>query len=664
MPTACSDATVTRIQIAVAVSLLGLALGISVFAIRCSPGFPILPRDGAPWIALPVKIGADAVAVDRRELRAFEFEREFDVTDVRGPLRLRLRALRGYELELNGELVASRAPHEGNWKRARELTVTEGLLPGANQLRVTVRNPEGPSLLQLSAEAPGIVLESDQTWRVSQRGGPVYSARIADDRQRGSLGLAARRPLDQILERRDALAAVATLCAVLSLLARWLSERRESPYVRGLPVLAWAGVGIVWVALFRNSLGLPPQMGFDGPDHLAYIHYVSEQGVLPLASDGPAMYHPPLFYVLAAALSTLLKSGSERLAVAILPFACGLTQIAVAHLWARRLFPGDRAKVAVAIVAAGLTPLNLYMATYVSNEPLNAALAASTLLLTTALLLQPGLPLARLALLGGVLGLALLSKLTSLLLVPLVAGCLAWKSILADRSSIAGALGRVVVPLGGAALLSGWFYLRNWLELGRPFIGNWDVPGAHITWWQHPGFHTLDYYLRFGEVLWRPFFSGFRSLADGLYGTFWGDALAGGLASVAHRHPLWSYDYMSIGYLLALPATGVVVFGLASLLRKSFCATDFGRRAAWALPPAAVLVYLFAVFLMTLRLPFYAQAKSAYALSLIAPLSVAAAHGFCEIQRWLSARGWQWLLVLFHSWAGTLAVVIVLAFAA
>ena len=123
---------------------------------------------------------------------------------------------------------------------------------------------------------------------------------------------------------------------------------------------------------------------------------------------------------------------------------------------------------------------------------------------------------------------------------------------------------------------------------------------------------------------------------------------------------LLTYSFPMISYVLALPATGIVLAGIGA-----FCfsrASDARRRVALAFLGVCILAYGLAVLVMTLRLPFYAQAKSSYALSVVAPVSVAAAHSFAWLHAALSVPERRWLRVLLHAWAGAFAIVVVLAF--
>ena len=94
-----------------------------------------------------------------------------------GPLQIRLTALRGYQLRLNGNLIGERDAREGNWKRQQELTISEGL-QATNSLAVEVRNSTGPALLRLSADAPRFQLETDSSWNAVDSMGNVLPAAV------------------------------------------------------------------------------------------------------------------------------------------------------------------------------------------------------------------------------------------------------------------------------------------------------------------------------------------------------------------------------------------------------------------------------------------------------------------------------------------------------
>ncbi len=628
-----------------------------------SPDFAILRHGrGASWIALPTEVTTGAVALPRDRRPVVEFRRRFQVPKPGLEVRGWVRAFRGFEVELNGQLVAARSWKSGNWKTPRGFQLTENLVQGENLLRVRVTNPSGPALLQLRIEAPGFSLASDTSWQAQGwQGGPL-GARLADDTLRAPATLSTPTLGGALVRRWVTLLGLLVLSGGISIaLRRGGLGARLGPQL--LPLLGLA-LGFFWLYVFWvKAIHLPAYMGFDGPDHLAYIRFLLERRSLPLASDGAMMYHPPLFYALSAGLLSLAQGAADpRWLLRIIPFLSGLSQLWLARELARRLYPGDRPIEALAMLFAALLPMNLYMSAYLSNEPLHAALAGGALLVTVALLLAEQLRTGPLLLLGVLLSLAVLTKVSSLILVPSALFFLAVKAWLADRSK----LRRVSLQLFGIAGLfalgTGWFFLRNLRAFGKPLLVNWELPG--VTGWQPPGFHTPAYYLSFGEALWRPFFSSFVSFWDGMYSTFWGDGMIGGLASWSHRHPLWDYDLMLAVFLLALPASEILGYGFLAIARDSIRETSLRRRVALAFIVTTIFLSGLYLVYLTLRVPMYAMTKAVYALFIAAPLALVFARGLAELHRRLDAAGLGGPCLLLHAWAGTLAGAIMLSFAA
>jgi hypothetical protein len=510
--------------------------------------------------------------------------------------------------------------------------------------------------VRVHLEAAHLALVSDESWLAERTGGSPVAAAIADDR--------IRAPSAAFTPRLVSAMSGTTLALVFAVGAALAWALRSGPTaVRDRPlVVVGAGVVGLWLTVFvASAASLPPHMGFDGPDHLAYI-LALQGGTLPLAGEGAQTHHPPLFYALSAGLLGLLEAAPREIVLRLIPFASGLGQIAVAFGLARALFPGDTLRIGGATAAVGLMPMNLYMSAYLGNETLHAALAAASLLLCTRLLLADGGSVRGALELGAVLGLAILTKVSSLVLVPFVLVFVALKQRLVDRTSLPHTLGRAAVLCGGLAAVCGWYFLRNQRQLGRPVVGNWDVPGADVAWWQSPGFHTPEYYLRFGSALDRPFFASFDSFWDGLYSTFWGDGLVGGVSAWGHRHPEWNYDLMTLCYALAVPATLLLLFGLASLGRRALRAGDPRRRAAFAFLSCVVLATGLSLLLVTLLVPAYSMTKASYGLSIAAPLGLAFADGFARLRVLLVARAPGWAPALLDTWMAALALAIAFSY--
>ena len=653
----------TRFQLVLAAGLLA-AMAASLLHATCrAPRIAFLRQhEVAPWIASPEPPTAGILAAPYAELPAVEFATRFPAPAGGAALELELQALRGFELEVNGRPLAARAWDEGDWRKPTRVALREGLAARDNHLVVRVRNPDGPPLLRLRGEGGGVRLTSGANFAVRRGDGPLREAVRADDQRRAPAALLAPRLTAMLEARALALVGVAALALAGGAALTGAGAGPTRARLRRLGPLALALFG---AALFANAVSLPAYVGFDGPDHLAYVRFVLTERAFPLATQGPQMYHPPLFHALAAAVLGPLEALGvpERVALRPVPFAAAATQVAVAFALARSLFPADRGRAALAAAAAALLPVNVYTAAYVGNEPVHGALAGLALLVAVGALRRgaaPGWALGA----GALAGLAALTKASSLLLVPLLAGALAALPLLAGLRRGAGrAAAAGAAVLAGAAAACGWYYLRNQLVFGRAVFGNWDVPGAAVAWWQPPGFHTASYYLHFGSWLERPFFAGFASFFDGLYTTAFGDGLIGGIAAWPNRHAAFDWELMGGLYVLGLPALVLVAAGGVGLARESLRGEDLGRRAALTLLVTAVAVTIFATLFMTLVLPAYSMAKASYALSLTAPLALAAADGFARADRAWAARGWRAPRVLLHAWALAFAMLVVGTFA-
>lgn len=189
-------------------------------------------------------------------------------------------------------------------------------------------------------------------------------------------------------------------------------------------------------------------------------------GVRILAADdwtGPALLHPPLAYYVSGLPLLLIGGGAgpddarallQARIASLLVFSVPL--LAVIAVWARSLFGPAAALLALALAA--------FSPTLLAHAPLatpDAALAATGLLAIWLFRRDEG---RRALAWGAALGLALLAKVSALLLLPIL-GALA----------LVHARGRVVAALRALApgLAAAWLVLH----LGYGFEGTFDWPG-------------------------------------------------------------------------------------------------------------------------------------------------------------------------------------------
>jgi hypothetical protein len=264
---------------------------------------------------------------------------------------------------------------------------------------------------------------------------------------------------------------------------------------------------------------------FEAPDepwHYAYLRWLAEGHGLPrLDGDSSGanqeVAQPPLYYSIAALASGLsadddlqklfwhnpqfgFQAGgtvndnknmlihtdrehfpwdnavrSVRLA-RLVSLIFGLVTIGATYGLAREAFP-EQAFMAVATAGAvALTPQFLFISGVVSND--SAAAATGTLALwALARIIRLGPTPLRAVGAGLTLGLALLSKTSTLLLLPIAFLALAlgwWRKLSPAESQSGDGVSRrlprleAVLMLGLAVLIGGWWYLRNWLLFDDP----------------------------------------------------------------------------------------------------------------------------------------------------------------------------------------------------
>ena len=615
---------------------------------------PFLSESGsAKWIVYPKP--PDASSHSAMPIWAV-FRRSFTLAKVPAAARLSARAFKQGTVRINGRLVDTLQLREQGWKRSRTCEVEGFLEAGENEILVTVSNSLGPPALCLSLSGDNLTLESDPAWQVSLVGAAWQQAALASEPPviRSGNQLFGRELMITSLGRiwPDLLLLLLLSATMVGGARRFLWP--DGPNAAGArrltlaPLAVLALISISWLALFSHNLPqIAAQFGFDQHGHLNYIDYVLRKKALPLADEGWQMYQPPLYYVLSALmLGPLGWSTAADSAVLMLRAVSALTGLAhtgLIFLCLRQLFPKQPGRQVVGLLLAGFLPANLCLSHHVTNESL-AALFVTAALYFCLRFLHAETPSIRLAIaVGACLGLALLTKFSAVLILPVILGALAWNEVArltpkpwsangglrsgAGRRELWWPVGRMGAMVIACLAVCGWHYLRVWWHFGNPLIGNWD-PRLPFAWWQDPGYHMGAWYARFGEALICPLFSSLTGFLDGLYATLWGDGLCSGSALMDFR-PQWNYDLMNAGYLLSILVTALVIAGAIVLLVR------FIRQPA---AEGFLLLGLVAAFaagigLMSLRIASYAQVKSFYALPAFLPLCVLAVAGWDFIAR-------------------------------
>jgi tetratricopeptide (TPR) repeat protein len=582
------------------------------------PTINFLPRDRrAEWIVFPAAIDARAHWFTSLDAT---FWREFILTNQPRSAPLSIRAMRRAELKINGTPIQFQPGR--NWKKAVRVDVAGRLHTGTNLIEVRVFNHNGPPALWLTLTTDQASLCTDQSWETSFAGSSWHHAALASQPKtpgRGNSLADSQRTFDAFKKIWPFWLVLIVIVSVVSFLWNVSFTRSSLRWREQMLLVVLAGL---WLLLFwNNGRLLPFHRGFDSTEHLNYINYIQQHWSLPLPTEGWEMYQPPLYYVIAAAsLSLCHLSVNDEISISVLCWLqalLGIAQFVLVFFSLRLLLPVRAAFIGVLLAA--FLPMQLYMAHYATNEVLVAVFATTALYLCLRLLISDTPRASQFAWLGFSLGAAMLTKATGILLLPVVIAAIVGRLVYA-RAPIGASLRNLGLLLAVCFAVCGWHYTRIWLRFGTPLVGNWDVVSG-FTWWQDPGYRTLEDYLRFGRSLVHPFFSGFAGFADGIYSTLWGDGLCGGVSSLAIA---WNQQLMVAGYLWALIPAALIFIGAVAAI------VQFIRKPSselFLLLGFSAVIVLGLVF-MTLKVPSYAQVKAFYGLSVLTPLCFFGALGW------------------------------------
>jgi len=620
------------------------------------PRVPFLSASGpARWIVYPrpAELGVHRLV----ELEA-RFRHTFVVREVGTEAMLSFRAMRRATLWINGHGVPLPEQPEADWKHAKQVDVASYLRRGDNEIEVGVTSARGPPALALRLVAADGGTETDDTWSVSLAGAswcratlataPLEPSRAGTDRGLPGTRASLRARWPTLLGF-GALAAIAVV--VVRLGGRRWTRRAEGAGLGALlvPVLLVAGL---WGALFWNNLpSLTRDDGFDASGHLRYVRYVSKHRQVPSADVGWETYQPPLYYALSAltleATGVRFSSPAMPSALRLQSLALGVVQLALVFASLRLVFPRSPRRPVLGLILAAFLPMQLYLFQYPTNEVLAATLAAASIFAALRVLDASQPSLGSWAALGACLGAALLAKVSALLVIAPVLVAVAGPLVL-ERGFARRRLGGIALALGVSLCICGPWLVGNLRRFGRPFVRHAPGadPGLGASWWQDPGYLTVDYFLEFGRSLTHPLFSAFHGLADGVYSTLFGDGLIGGHAAFWAAPP-WRYDLMAVGYGLALlPTLAVAVGAVAAFVR--FVERP---RAKWFVLNGVAGGALVALVAIVLQDASYAQAKAFFVSAALVPFCAFGAWG---LDRLLGHGGVRYAVVAI--WLGVWAI--------
>lgn len=609
----------------VALVAIGGGLGL-YFAMRiASPDVVLLfPEAGARWIRhnRPFRLMPLGVT----EENAF-FQKAVVAPPSGGPHVVTVRALRHCKVFWDRQQIFESPQDPDSWKQAHRIRLPHPIPPGEHVFGIIVDNLMGNAAALVYCESLGLSSGPDwEEWVNSwERAATVDDIELPE--------------YSRMFPSPQRALATALWWIVPLFLIVWGCLFRAVRRSDRLPLAAestaarcrWLVMGAWFVLAANNFTKLAPGLGYDLLGHVDYIRFIAERGELPDARGGPQMFQAPLYYLLSAmlyrALSVFGSADQVLQWLRWVPLLCGLAQIEICYRAARCLFP-ERGDLQIQVVLLGaMLPMNLYMSQVLGNEPLCGLLSAAILLCCWLGLSDPAR--ARRSRwqwgVGLLLGMAMLTKMSALLLMIPVAVLVYLTNRNEKPPHRTGGTGSIVKSaariFGTAGIIAGWFYFRNWLLFGKPFIGGWDRE-IEILWWQDPGYRTPWQLASFGHALFRPIHAGFFSIWDGFFSTMWMDGNLSGSGSWEFRPP-WNQTLLLAaawpGLLLSIAIIAGAVRGIATGNE------NLGR--ALRLAGGVVALYLVGFFFICLQVPAYSQAKASYTLGLLPAYAVLCVAG-------------------------------------
>jgi hypothetical protein len=581
------------------------------------------------WIRSPEPFRVDAFKYPLVK-RAFEYS--FDLKKLPKTADLHIKSRGAADIFINRRFIKQIDVNNRFWKPWDTIGLDSHLQSGNNQIHIVVRAKNKHPAVMAYCEAIDLRTGGNQ-WQASLDGDNWLPAFPVE----AIIPPRITREFGNFFQRSYAVGAV-LLFAMFALAAHRIGRSPEHSWnfnvylqrVFNTKSIRWL-LMVLWGLMAVNNIEkIPFGVGMDSAEHYKYIDFLIDNKSIPYATDGWQMFQPPLFYILASGLKSafmlVFEETRSNLLIRLLPILCGLGMIEICYRTMVLAFPDRESLQKLGLVFGGLLPMNIYMSQVVGNEPLAGFFTSVVILCLVRLIVQPASRNAKTyAYLGLALGLGALSKPTPLLLSPVILSVIMSNSWDDRRGEGANAFRLIMVRFawcfGAVFFICGWYYLRNYVELGRFFIGGWDPAGGN-QWWQDPSFRTISQLTSFGQALIQPIYSSVYGFWDALYSTMWIDGNLSGIAKF-HLRPPWNYNAMYLcGWLSLVPVVLLIGGCVAPLIRR-----NDEHRPVVLVVSACLLIYFAAVMYLFIMVPAYSSAKATYTLGLLPCYAIVIAAG-------------------------------------
>ncbi|MEY2931577.1 MAG: hypothetical protein RL033_2326 [Pseudomonadota bacterium] len=403
--------------------------------------------------------------------------------------------------------------------------------------------------------------------------------------------------------------------------------------------LAWLGSRKLELAVLLLGVALrvsmryryEPTGAYDFPWHWELVEWMIEHRRVAPAEAVFQAQHPPLFYTIAA---LLFANGVSLPNMAWLPVTCGVIRLGLTWAAIELYLPHSRwARVSALALAASIAA-SVHVDGMIYPEAVNCLWASIAILLAPqAFRSSSGRRLAIAALLGLVLGVEMLTKVSGLTILAALCA-VGGLELVFSRDPLVQRLRaalRWVAMVSLCLAVCGWYYARNVAEYGRPFVTSFDLPSQRNMVEasnQVPYLHrrTLGYFLGWEPAIYS---FPFGHAATGANATFFPAAVASAFVDYWNygfnqlspvgksgpRHPAVSTppDILRFAQYAVLGGTIIFAATVAAWLavsRHLWQRRDWGRMSLVSIPLVMLLAALH--FATTYPVDTFGVIKSAY----------------------------------------------------
>lgn len=401
---------------------------------------------------------------------------------------------------------------------------------------------------------------------------------------------------------------------------------------RGIVFLIVLGCILIPSVFLRvsNALEFPIMKGYDANWHFIYIISVAQYAKFPLPETSFEFYQPPLYYFFAGAIFNIMsKIGANAVAVglkmlsAVMSFILALISVVACY----KYFTKNRPELVFICALAMYMPVNIYAASMIGNELLSGLFISIGLIYLINITLNHSYTFKSALVLGALTGFAVLSKYTGFILVITVflICAVVYLKRMCNFKKIAGF---ILVFSTIILVISGWWYAKNLIVYGDPFIKSNDLKifsGIYNS--QPPGSRNLKDFIIFNpKIFVQPFlaedgdFNKFYSTKYSNYNNAYNSVPAGTYATLwLENHGLFTgfkkNDFFMSKVLLFL---GLVPF--AGIIIGFFLSARKCLNNVLYLPvviPVIISVIIYCAY--NLKYPYFCHTKALFMIHLYIP---------------------------------------------